>query len=81
MYILVPEASGEVKTNTYYEGGYAEWQGRDRKHVKEQLELGPHLSRFTSEGTLPSVPFQFEGGTSPGSPTRRQMPKILIALK
>jgi hypothetical protein len=28
MYILVPEASGEVKTNTYYAGGYVEWQER-----------------------------------------------------
>jgi hypothetical protein len=28
MYILVPEESGEVKTNTYYEGGWEEWQAR-----------------------------------------------------
>jgi hypothetical protein len=28
MYILVPEESGGVKTNTYYEGGWEEWQGR-----------------------------------------------------
>jgi hypothetical protein len=29
MYILVPEESGEVKTNTYYAGGSPEWQGKD----------------------------------------------------
>jgi len=26
MYILVPEESGEVKTNIYYAGGWKEWQ-------------------------------------------------------